>query len=197
MNSFESLFWTLGASWQLSVLLPFFILILSGFLCGFLLWRKIKQPVIKWFVLVMIGLFPSTLYFAFYPIYESDIKNDYRAIKLKKTHATSSFDVYVLPNCPYCVQSIETLVKLRKRNPKLLISYKILSSKGNGGDVESDLIKHKIKYSFVSNTSTVRKITKGSFPTFVFHSKNSAIAWVWNNNTFGSKALDFIEDRQN
>ena len=195
MNSFESIFWAMGASWQSSVLWPFFILIITGFLFGFLIWKKIKHPIVKWTLFVLIGLFPAGLYFAFYPIYESDITNDYRTIKLNKTSDKGSLEVYVLPNCPYCIQSIETLVKLKDRNPNLLLKFKILSSKNNGGHIESALREHKIKYSFVSNNLNVNTITKGSYPTFVLHAKNSPLAWVWNNNTFGSKALDFIESK--
>ena len=165
-------------------------------LVGFLIWKKIKKPIVKWILFVLIGLFPAGLYFAFYPIYESDITNDYRTLKLNEDSGNGSLEVYVLPNCPYCIQSIETVVKLKERNPKLLLQFKILSSKGNGGHIESDLKKHKIKYSFVSNNLKVKTITKGSYPTFVLHAKNSPLAWVWNNNTFGSKALDFIEERQ-
>ena len=171
MNSFEDLFFSWGASWQNSVIFPFLILLFAGFVIGFLFWRKIKLTYLRWFVLFLFSVLPAGLYFAFYPIYQSDINNDYRVVKLDSASikSESSLEVIVLPNCPFCLQSIETIVKLKKRNPKLSIAYKILSRKGMGGDIEPLLKKNRIQYSFIRNNSTLRKITRGSFPTFILY----------------------------
>ena len=72
--------------------------------------------------------------------------------------------------------------------------YKILSKKGRGGDIEPQLKKNQIDYDFISNNSELRKITKGSFPTFLFYKKGSSEAKAWDNNAFGTMALDYIED---
>ena len=197
MNSFEELFFSLGASWQNSVILPFVFLLFMGFLTGFLFWRKIKLIYVRWFLLLLFSILPAGLYFAFYPIYHSDIKNDFRGVQvdLASVKSKSTLEIIVLPNCPFCLQSIEMIVELKKRNPKLPIVYKILSKKGSGGDIELHLKKNQIDYDFISNNSQLRKITKGSFPTFVYYIKGSSEAKAWDNNSFGTMALDYIEDQ--
>ena len=196
MNSFEDLFFSLGASWQNSVILPFALLLFMGFVTGFVFWRKIKLVYVRWVLLLLFSILPAGLYFAFYPIYHSDINNDYRIVNVDSApvKSKSTFEIIVLPNCPFCLQSIEMIVQLKKRNPELPIVYKILSKKGRGGDIEPQLKKNQIDYDFISNNSELRKITKGSFPTFLFYKKGSSEAKAWDNNSFGTMALDYIED---
>ena len=131
MNSFEELFFSLGASWQNSVILPFVFLLFMGFVTGFLFWRKIKLIYVRWFLLLLFSILPAGLYFAFYPVYHSDIKNDFRGVQvdLASVKLKSTLEIIVLPNCPFCLQSIEMIVELKKRNPKLPIVYKILSKR--------------------------------------------------------------------
>ena len=195
MNSFEELFFSLGASWQNSVILPFVFLLFVGFVTGFLFWRKVKLVYVRWFLLLLFSILPAGLYFAFYPIYHSDINNDFRMVQMDSASvkSKSTLEIIVLPNCPFCLQSIEMIVALKKRNPKLLIVYKILSKKGMGGDIEPQLKKNQIDYDFIKNNSELRKITKGSFPTFVFYRKGISEAKSWDNNAFGTMALDYIE----
>lgn len=197
MNSFEELFFSMGSSWQCSVIWPFVLFLLLGFSIGFLIWRKVKLVYVRWFLLFLLGVFPAGVYFAFYPIYHSDVNNDYRIVQVDSASikSESTLEIIVLPNCPYCVQSIKTIVQLKNRNPELPIVYKILSKKGRGGDIEPQLKKNQIDYDFISNNSKLRKITKGSFPTFLFYSKGNSKAKVWDNNSFGTMALDYIEDQ--
>ncbi|MDG1349630.1 MAG: hypothetical protein P8P80_00905 [Crocinitomicaceae bacterium] len=195
MNAFEALFWSLGASWQFSVLYPFVVLIFSGFIAVYFLSSKISSIGLRLFLTFLLGLLPAVIYFVFYPIYESDVGNNPRIVLLEQGKAVtiSTFEVITLPNCPYCVESIDAIVQLKKRNPDLDVIYKILSSSNNGGHVAALLKKSKIKYAFVRHNSDLKKITKGSFPTFAFRQKGRSDVFVWNNNTFGSCALDFIE----
>ena len=198
MNSFEELFFSWGASWQNSVILPFVILLFLGFVTGFLFWRKVKLVYVRWFLLFLFSILPAGVYFAFYPIYHSDINNDFRSVQVDSVSIKSEpvLEVIVLPNCPFCLESIETIIQLTKRNPDLPIVYKILSKKGKGGDIEPLLKKHRIDYKFINNNPKLRKITKGSFPTFLLYKKGSSEAKAWDNNTFGTMALDFIEEHQ-
>jgi hypothetical protein len=65
-----------------------------------------------------------------------------------------------------------------------------------GGDIEPLLKKNRIEYSFIRNNSTLRKITRGSFPTFILYKAGGLEVKAWDNNAFGSMALDLIEERQ-
>lgn len=197
MNSFEELFFSFGASWHNSVILPFLFLLFVGFVTGFLFWRKIKLVYVRWFLLFLFGLMPAGVYFAFYPIYHSDINNDFRMVQVDSASvkSKSTLEIIVLPNCPFCLQTIQMIVRLKNRNPELPIVYKILSKKGSGGDIEPQLKKNQIDYDFITNSSELRKITKGSFPTFLFYPKANSKAKAWDNNSFGTMALDYIEDQ--
>lgn len=195
MNSFEELIWLTGASWQMSVFLPFVILLFLGLIATYFLFRKVGAKIQKRALIGIIGLLPAALYFAFFPIYHSDLKNDYRKLNLNQYSipTQSSLEVMTLPNCPYCIESIAAIARLKKRNPKLKIQFKILSSNKHGGHVASLLKKSQINYSFVNNTKNMKKITGGSFPSFAFYEKGQPSIMTWDNNTFGSCALDYIE----
>lgn len=195
MNSFEELIWLTGASWQMSVFLPFVILLFLGLITTCFLFRKVGVKIQKGALIGILGLLPAALYFAFYPVYHSDINNDFRRVQVDSASvkSKSTLEIIVLPNCPFCLQSIEMIIELKKRNPKLPIVYKILSKKGSGGDIEPQLKKSQINYSFVNNTINMKKITGGSFPSFAFYKKGKSSIMTWDNNTFGSCALDYIE----
>lgn len=195
MNSFEELIWLTGASWQLSVFLPFVIFLIVSLIVAYFLFRKISAMLTRFALIGILSILPGAIYFACFPIYHSDIKNDYRKLNLNQPliRTQSSLEVMTLPNCPYCVESIAAIAKLKKRNPNLQIHYKILSSQENGGHVASLLKKSQINYSFVDNTNEIKKITRGSFPSFVFYEKGKKSIMTWNNNSFGSCALDYIE----
>ena len=133
MNSFEELIWLTGASWKLSVYLPFVIFLFVSLFVAFFLFRKISAKLPRFALIGIVGILPVSIYFACFPIYRSDIKNDYRKLNLKQrsVRTQSSLEVMTLPNCPYCVESIPAIARLKKRNPNLQIQYKILSSQKN------------------------------------------------------------------
>ena len=149
-----------GASWQLSVFLPFVIFLFVSLIIAYFLFRKISAKLPRFALIGILGIMPATNYFACFPIYHSDIKNDYRKLNLnqRSIRIQSSLEVMTLPNCPYCVESIAAVARLKKRNPNLQIQYKILSSQKNGGHVASLLKKFQINYSFVGNTNEIRTI---------------------------------------
>ena len=70
--------------------------------------------------------------------------------------------------------------------------------KNTSFDPTSDLFEEKLKmeglkYIYSPYGSDIKTLAKGSFPSFVFHKKGAKEVQIWNNNTFGSKALDYIE----
>ena len=195
MNLLESLLLAIGFSWQLSRFLPFCILLLITLVLLYFLWKRTRSFQFKWLVFTLIGFVPCAIYFAFYPIYQSDIKNDYRIVlnEMDSIRTINRFEIIALPNCPHCVSSVDLISRLKKRNTKLSIQYRILSISTKVGELEKHLKQAQIEYSIIQTNSKLRKLTKGSYPTYIFHVKNKKNIRVWNNNTFGTKALDYIE----
>jgi hypothetical protein len=197
MNSLEELLLNMGCSWQMSMLLPFLILFILGFLLGFLLLNKRTSRMLKLASAFTLAILAAGIYFSFYPIYVSDLNNEFRV----ENHAANNernegfLEVLVLPDCPHCIYSTDLVKKLALRNADAQIVYKIISKDGYGGGIEEKLKTEGLKYTPSRYDEDIRILAKGSFPSFVFHEKDAKQVQVWNNNTFGSKALDYIESK--
>lgn len=199
MNWIELLLLSMGFSWQMTKIFPLIILFLISVVLGYFLWKKTRTFKFKLVLLIIAGLIPCGVYFAFYPIYQSDIKNEYRVVRnendsLKKINR---FEIIALPNCPYCISSVEIINRFKKRNPNLSVEYKIVSVGSKEGKLEKELRRVGLKYSTLQSGKKMRHIVRGSYPTYVFYQKNKSDIQIWNNNSFGTKALDFIESQLN
>lgn len=197
MNWIELLLLSTGLSWQMTKIMPLILLLfLSASLC-YLIWKKTRKFKFKLVLFILLGLAPCSLYFAFYPIYHSDIKNEYRVVQneFDSLKTKNRFEVVSLPNCPYCISSINLINQFKKRNPNLSIEYKIVSLGAKEGKLEKELRKAGLKYSMIRSDKTLRDLVKGSYPTYLFYYKDNI--QIWNNNSFGTKALDFIESQLN
>lgn len=182
-------------SWTVSKAIPYTTSILLGVLFIFLI-RKWKTK-IKWISIAtkfMIFIFPFTLYFAFYPIYEGDFSN--KGVSTRSNLAfplQKSITVIVLPNCPYCYQSLSLMMKLKKRNPSIAITYWVATS---DTIPEKTAILRVMPKEFKAiqqhETKAISELTKGTFPCFVISNNKKAVK-IWNNNQFGVRALDEIE----
>lgn len=197
MNSLEELLLNTGFSWQLSKLLPFVIILLLGLSLGFLLFKRLKSRLMKPLLALFIGIALSGAYFAFYPIYVSDLNNEFRLENYvpNNQYNQAFIEVIVLPDCPHCLNSTDLIRKLISRNKDLRILYKIVTNDTYGGSIEEKLKMEGMKYSYSAYDANIKILAKGSFPSFVFHEKGSKNVQIWNNNTFGSKALDDIESK--
>ena len=192
MNLFEIFLLDLGFSWQNSRLLPFVIILISSLVIVWLIRRhKFNKLWLNVSLKMAIVIFPLVLYFMVYPVYKGDLWDLSRnlTIKNKESVSKSSLQVYVLPNCPYCVETIELMNLFHKRNPKIKIEYVIVSASGGGKMVKT--IPEYIKVIYEPNSRSIEKITQGSYPSFVM-SKNKTL-FIWDNNSFGLKSLDVIE----
>ncbi|MDO7610407.1 MAG: hypothetical protein MUQ68_06070, partial [Crocinitomicaceae bacterium] len=193
MNWIELLLLSTGLSWQMTKIMPLILLLfLSASLC-YLIWKKTRKFKFKLVLFILLGLAPCSLYFAFYPIYHSDIKNEYRVVQneVDSLKTKNRFEIVSLPNCPYCISSINLINQFKKRNPNLSIEYKIVSLGSKEGKLESQLKKAGLKYSMIRSGKKLGHLVKGSYPTYLFYHKGNI--QIWNNNSFGTKALDFIE----
>jgi hypothetical protein len=189
----ETFFLGLGFSFVWSKILPLICLFLIGFLVSALLWKYMKNKVFKMVLSFFLSIIPASVYFAIYPIYEGDIFDMSR-----KTYSTLSFpkerklSVYALPNCPYCLESIDLLNDLVKRqSSKVKVSYMVLGSALEDSLKYRKLLHPAIELKRLGMDTSILFLTEGAYPTFVF-SQNQKAVCAWDNNSFGAKAWDKI-----
>lgn len=194
MNDF---FLDLGLSWTLSKTLPYVLCILLGILIFLFLRRKMKPGLVRKLLILVIAV-PFGIYFAFSPIYEGDFSNNFR--KFSEINDSLDFQkntltVIAIPNCPYCAESIDRLNKLSERSGKKTLNFVVLSSDPETTTNYREMASTSIA---ISNDSVFRKyesITQGSYPTFVY--RNDEGVYVWGNDVFGVRAMDWVESALN
>jgi len=192
MNLIEIFLLDLGFSWQNSRLLPFVFIIIGSLITVWLIRKyKFNKLWLNISLKIVIVTFPAVLYFLVYPIYRGDVWDLSRKLTAKTTRSipTVSLKIYVLPNCPYCIETLEIMNLFHKRNPKIKIEYVIVSSSG-GGEMAKITPKY-IKVRYEPNSRSIEKITQGSYPSFVMPTNKTL--FIWDNNSFGLKSLDVIE----
>ena len=196
MNILEEFILLLGFSWQMSNLLPFILLFLSSVFVVIFLRKKSKKTTFNFLIRFLVSFIPLSLYFGFNPVFESDIYDLSKTIKVEggASKKNNELVVFSLPNCPYCLETISLIALLKKRNPDLTVTYKIITH-NDGGDIESILKKSQIKFELLNKNKYTESLTQGSYPTFVYNDGDKELK-IWDNNSFGTKALDFIEDKQ-
>ena len=194
MNTFELKLLNIGLSWSTSKFIPFLLSLLLGVFVYYIFrTKKIKFKGLNYLKNFLLIFLPFSIYFAFYPIYEGDIynlgvSNDTKYnFPLKKT-----LNIFVLPECPFCLETIPTIKLLQKRNPKMKINYIIMSTKNIRPYGIALKIPNKCRIHFETDAAKSGQITHGSFPCFVL-TKNKKIVKVWRTEHFGTKALDEIE----
>ena len=191
MNELELFFLNSGTSWMFARLLPhIFLLIVSILLVLLLRKYRFKSLIIDIALKSVIVISISSIYFIYNPIYIGDISNMSRSQGYSQEYkAPKGIRVYVLPNCPYCVESLEMMDIFHKRNPKAEIEYVII---GSGGGKILPKIPYYIKVQHTKLDSNVKNISKGSFPSFLVKKDKSLL--IWDNNAFGLRAFDLIEE---
>jgi len=142
----------------------------------------------------IIWLIPFLVYFSIHPIYEGDFSNNSTSKSIKSLplkDKSAQLIVVVIPGCPFCFSSIQTMKEFHSRNSKLRIRYIVCSSENK------DLVVYKkeINGAFtIENTNDSKKwakFVKGKFPSFVY--VNKAKVQIWSNDGFGVIAKDAIE----
>ena len=124
MNKIEIFFLDFGLSWSISKMLPYVICVLLG-LCFVLLFRRIafRNRWLNRISSFILFVLPFSIYFALYPIYEGDFSNQGSKPSSRIQFPSSkTLTVIVLPDCPYCFQSISLIDKLISSFFCLLIS---------------------------------------------------------------------------
>ena len=191
MNELELFFLNSGTSWMFSRLLPHIFLLIASTLLVLLLRKyRFKSLIIDIALKSVMVISISSIYFIYNPIYIGDISNMSRSQGYSQEYkAPKGIRVYVLPNCPYCVESLELMDVFHKRNPKVEIEYVII---GSGGGKILPKIPSYIKVEHTKLDTNVKNISKGSFPSFLVKKDKSLL--IWDNNAFGLRAFDLIEE---
>jgi len=193
----ETFFLNLGCSFTLSKILAYFTFVLFGILFALFFNSKSKKSQIAKLPRLLISLvlivLPFSIYFALNPIYEGDFSNNSYEVKSNINFPKNKqLTVVALANCPYCIESTQTIKRIKKYFPSLTIEYWILSSNP----------AHQMKYKKLLKKAAIVKlkpidakelatISRGSFPTFVL-SNNKKTIKAWNNDSFGVRAWDEV-----
>jgi len=194
LNNLDLYLLDFGLSWTQSKLIGYCIFISLGiiFLIVFKKW-KIKKNYLNLLKSILIAGLPISIYFAFYPIYEGDIFSS--GVKIKSSIELSNektLSIVVLPDCPFCLETIPLVKKLKERNPKINIEYIIASRPNEIPHGIADKIPKNCTFRLVSDLQKLGQITHGAFPTYLI-SENEKIVILWRSEHFGTKALDEIE----
>ena len=194
MNNLDLYFLDFGLSWTQSNLIGYCIFISLGIinLIVFKKW-KIKKKYLNLLKSILVAGLPISIYFAFYPIYEGDIFSS--GVKIKSSIELSNektLSIVVLPDCPFCLETIPLVKKLKERNPKINIEYIIASRPNEIPHGIADKIPKNCTFRLVSDLQKLGQITHGAYPTYII-SENETIVLLWRSEHFGTKALDEIE----
>jgi hypothetical protein len=196
MNQIDYFFLNLGLTWSLAKATSYVLCIFLG-ICLFYFLRKIKlkKKWAKFIFLSLVSVIPFTLYFSFFPIYEGDFTNQGTQPKSAiQFPVNKSLTVVVLPNCPYCYQSILLMKKIKERNPRITINYWVstqdtLSSK----TAILKVLPNEFKVTQRHDTDKISELVQGTYPCFILSEKGKAVK-LWTNNQVGASALDEMEE---
>ena len=182
-----------GVSFTVSKFLPYLLTILIGVICAKLLSKHLSaSKIIRNIFTALITILPFGIYFAIHPIYQGDFSNEGVLIK-KKLVLPKDKDLLIvaLADCPYCIQSQETIKIIHQKNKKIKAEYLIV----NG--TKQDSIRYARRLLGFASCRTIKnsvpllQTIQGSFPSFILVRKGK-LNKVWSNNTFGVRAWDEV-----
>ena len=180
-----------GVSFTVSKFLPYLLTILIGVICAILLSKRISaSKIIRIIIIILITVFPFSLYFAINPIYEGDFSNDGNEIKKDlKLPKNKDLLIIALADCPYCIQSQGTIKLIHKKNPKIKAEYIIMNGTKQDSIRYAEMLKGFATCRTQKNNVVLMQTIHGSFPSYIFVQKGK-FKKVWNNDNFGVLAWD-------
>ena len=190
MNNF---FLNLSFSWTLSKMLAYILFFLLGIALFFYFKSKFKTRLKKGLFSLII-VFPFAIYFIFSPIYEGDFSNNFRKLSNSSSDKfqPEELTVIAIPNCPFCSESIQRLNKLVERTDVDRINFIVITDDPESLDSYKEKASKKIIVTSVPDFDRFAEVTSGRYPTFVY--ADSPDLYVWSNDGFGVRALDWIEN---
>ena len=197
MNTVENIFLDFGLSWTISKLLPYLLAIVLGIVMTYAFRMKIKRckPIIKWGLRIGLFILPFIAYFIYAPIYEGDFSNGSITMEKDAKYAELTGEklvIIALPNCPYCLEAMERLKKLKQRVPNAELEYVLC----NGDSLSIEWYRENagpyINIRLATDSKAMSQLAGGLFPTFV-HVSDTHLK-LWPNNAFGVLAMDELEE---
>lgn len=192
-NSLESFLLQIGFSWTAAKFTPYVLTLVLGYL----VFRLISKFQIKtWLKLSLMALgfcLPFLTYFAFYPIYEADLKaKTFKPLQTgMELPKVKTLVIVILPGCPYCIETIELSKKMVELNPKIKIQYLLASEDQEGFQYFSKRLPSTIGVKMAQNSMLCMLMAQGEFPSYFLVAKGK-VKTAWHNSQFGVRALDQI-----
>lgn len=196
MNQIDYFFLDLGLSWSSAKAIPYIISIILGLLLFYFLKKvKLKKKWLKVTIRFTALLTPFIIYFSIFPIYEGDFTNQGTRPKSSILFPQSkSLTVVVLPNCPYCYQSIIWMKKIKERNPHIPINYWVSTQDTLSSNTAIlKVLPKEFKAIQHHDTEKISELVQGTYPCFVISDKGYVVK-LWNNNQIGVSSMDEIEN---
>ncbi len=179
-------------NWTLNKIIPYILTFIGGVFLSYII-SKSKRKIR--FTRFFIWVIPFGIYFVLYPIYEGDFSNNYREVSLEKGLVTSNenqFIVITIPNCPFCMASIQTIKEIKQRVPNMKIKYIVCSRDKSSVNLYKQQINGFFPISSTKNPMKWSKVCQGKFPCYVLITKSNIR--IWSNDNFGTLAKDEIEN---
>jgi len=189
----ETLLNNLGLSFTLCKFIPYLLTILIGIVCAKLLSKHISaSKIIRNIFITLITILPFGIYFAINPIFQGDFSNEGVLIK-KKLELPKNNDLLIiaLADCPYCIQSQETVKLIHQKNTKIKAEYLIVNGTKQDSIRYARMLNGFASCRTIKNSIPLLQSIQGSFPSFILVRKGK-LNKVWSNNTFGVRAWDEV-----
>jgi hypothetical protein len=192
-NSLESFLLQVGFSWTAAKFTPYVLTLVLGYF----VFRLISKFQIKtWLRLSLMALgfcLPFLTYFAFYPIYEADLKaKTFKPLQTgMELPIVKTLVIVILPGCPYCIETIELSKKIVELNSKIKIQYLLASEDQEGFQYFRKRLPSNIGVKMAQNSMLCMLMAQGEFPSYFLVAKGK-VKTAWHNSQFGVRALDQI-----
>jgi len=189
----EELLNYLGFSFTVSKFLPYLLTILIGIVSSILIHKQISaSKFIRIIVIILITALPFGIYFSIYPIFEGDLTSEGVIIR-KNLDLPKNRDLLIiaLADCPYCIQSQETVKLIHQKNTKIKAEYLIVNGTKQDSIRYARMLNGFASCRTIKNSVPLIQTIQGSFPSFILV-QNSTFKKVWNNNTFSVRAWDEV-----
>ena len=189
----EELLNYLGVSFTISKFLPYLLTILIGIVSSILIHKHISaSKYIRIIVIILITALPFGIYFSIYPIFEGDINSEGVIIR-KNLDLPKNKDLLIiaLADCPFCIQSQNTIKIIHQKNKKIKAEYLIVNGTKQDSIRYARMLNGFASCRTIKNSNPLLQSIQGSFPSFILVRKGK-LNKVWSNNTFGVRAWDEV-----